>query len=160
SGYIISNTVRKWNGWVFTYDKSGYHLHLPAAIIYKDITKLEFYTYIDDVYKPSGSERNYCINQLHNGNRINRYNIGVALHELPCFLAAHFINTTFLGYAADGYSKPYQWGTLLSNLFWVALGLFALRKFLLRHFNDTVTALTLLAIAFGTNLYYYVAFHG
>lgn len=161
SGYVISNTSKDWNGWVFTWDKSGYHLHLPAMFIYHDVTQLEFYSYIDDVHHPTGEHRNYCLEKLDNGNRANRYSIGVAVHELPFFLVAHFINTTYLDYAADGYSTPYQWGAVISNLFWIALGLFIIRKLLLRYFSDNVTAVTLAAIAFGTNLYYYTVFnHG
>lgn len=160
--YIIGNTRDKWHGWVFVYDKSGYHLHLPAALIYHDVDKLNFYGYIEEHYEPWGKgDNNYELNKLEGGKRIDRYAIGVAVMESPFFLAAHFINKSFLNYAADGYSLPYEYGAIISNLFWAVLGLFILRRFLLRHFTDTITTLTLLAIAFGTNLYHYVVFnHG
>lgn len=160
SVFIISNTSSNWNGWVYTWDRSGYHLHLPSTFIYQDIKKLEFYSHIDEVYRPSGDHKNYCIYPLKNGNRVNRYNVGVAILESPFFLLTHFINTTFIKQAADGYSYPYQWGTILSSLFWTIMGLWALRNLLLRYFNDATTAITLLVIAFGTNLYHYVVFSG
>ncbi len=158
SFYIISNMSNDWRWWVFKWDKSGYHLHLPATFIYKDITRLDFYKYIDDAYMPTGDLKEYELNPLANGNKANKYSIGVAVHELPFFVAAHYVNKYIVHYPADGYSVPYEWGAYISNLFWVVMGLFALRAFLRRHFNDTVTAITLLVISFGTNLYYYVVF--
>ncbi len=151
--YIITNTFQKWHKYVFKWDQSGYQLHLPAVLIYNDIEKLGFYSYIDSVYQPSGEYKNYCIYTLDNGNRINRYSVGPAIHQLPFFLIAHFINTQLLSYPADGYSQPYEWVAILSNLFWVVVGLGVLRRFLLQYFTDSITAVVLLIIAFGTNLY-------
>lgn len=156
--YISLNTQRQWNGWMYKFDRSGYHLYLPAAFIYNDVQQLGFYSYIDDVYEPSGQYRNYCIYEVDNGNRINRYNIGVAVHEAPFFLLAHYINTTWLHYAADGYSLPYEWATIIANLLWTLTGLWALRKLLLQYFTDNITAITLVGIVFGTNIYYHTIF--
>jgi hypothetical protein len=156
--YILVNTFEKWHKNVFKWDQSGYQLHLPAVLIYHDIEKLGFYSYIDSVYQPSGEYKNYCIYTLDNGNRINRYSVGPAIHQLPFFLIAHFINTHWLSYPADGYSLPYEWAAILSNVFWVLLGLLAIRKLLLQYFTDDITAITLLTIAFGTNIYCYTAF--
>lgn len=156
--FVIFNRAQSWADKVYQWDISGYHLHLPAAIIYGDVEKLAFYSYIDDVYRPTGDLRNYCLYNLENGNRVNRYSIGVAVFELPFFLMAHFINISFLDFPADGYSLPYQWGTVTSNLFWVVFGLFLLCRFLRRHFSDMVVAITLAAIALGTNLYAYAIF--
>lgn len=160
-GLVISNTSRNWKNNVYKYDKSGYHLYLPAIFVYNDLAELNFYSYIDEVYEPSGSEvKNYCITNTHNGKRVNRYSVGIAVLEVPFFLIAHFINTQFLTYPADGYSVPYQWGTLISNIFWVVIGLIIIRKYLRRYFSDNITATTLVLLAFGTNIYFYVAFSG
>lgn len=155
---ILHNTRKHWEGWVFRYDKSGYHLHLPAMLIYHDVSELKFYDYLEEAYQPSPGQQYYGINELENGKKINRYSIGLAVMELPFFLISHFINTYFLDYPADGYSLPYQYGGIISNLFWALMGLIVLRKFLLRYFSDTITAATLLAVAFGTNFYHYVMF--
>ncbi|HEY9178078.1 MAG TPA: hypothetical protein VIN07_10325 [Flavipsychrobacter sp.] len=155
---ITIKRADQWADRLYEWDISGYHLHLPAAIIYGDIEKLTFYSYIDDVYKPTGDLRNYCLYDTENGNRVNRYSIGVAVFDLPFFLIAHFINVSFLDFPADGYSLPYQWATIISNIFWVAFGLFLLYFFLRRHFSDMVVAMTLAAIGFGTNLFTYVVF--
>lgn len=148
---------------MFKWDKSGYHLYLPAFFIYKDIKELKFYKYIDEVYMPTGDMKEYELNPLPNGNKANKYSIGVAVHELPFFFAAHFVTKFYLNrdsliYPQDGYSVPYEWGAVISNFCWVVAGLFVLRRFLRQHFTDTVTAITLLGIALGTNLYHYVVF--
>lgn len=158
SFYIIFNTSKDWEWWVFKWDKSGYHLYLPAFFIHKDIKELKFYKYIDEAYMPTGDLKEYELNPLPNGNKANKYSIGVAVHELPFFVAAHYVNKYIVKYPPDGYSVPYQWGAVISNFCWVVAGLFVLRRFLRQHFSDTVTAITLLAIAFGTNLYHYVVF--
>lgn len=155
-------TLKRAGDWVdrlYKWDISGYHLHLPAAIIYGDISKLSFYSHIDDVYRPTGDLRNYCLYDAGNGNRVNRYSVGVAVLELPFFVIAHVINISLLDYPADGYSLPYQWGTVISNLFWTVMGLFFLSGFLRRYFSDTAVAFTLLVVAFGTNLFTYVVFN-
>lgn len=156
---IMHNVSGQLEKWVYYCDKSGYHLYLPAIFIYEDVTRLDFYSYIDDTYHPSGyGSTNYCIYNLPNGNRINRYSIGVAVHEAPFFLATHFINKTFLHYPPDGYSTPYQVATHISTLFYVILGLITIRKLLSQYFTDTVVAVTIAIIAFGTNIYYYTIF--
>jgi hypothetical protein len=45
-----------------------------------------------------------------------------------------------------------------SNIFWVIAGLILLRGGLLRYFPENAVSLTLLAIAFGTNLFYYTVY--
>lgn len=157
-GLVLLNTRQDRQNKIYKYDVSGYHLHLPAVFVYDDLSKLAFYSYLDEVYRPGNDDKNYCIYSLPNGNRINRYSIGVAVMETPFFLAAHGLNSLLNMGAKDGYSLPYQWGTVISNLFWIILGLFILRRVLLAWFPDATVALTLLAIALGTNLYYYTVF--
>lgn len=156
---IIANTANTWQGRLYKLDPSGYHLYLPAIFIYNDVTRLSFYPYIEETYNPSGyGQTNFCIYDLPNGNRLNRYSLGVAIHEAPFFLAAHWVNTTLLHYPTDGYSAPYEIATVLSTLFYVLMALIAIRRFLSCYFTDSVVAATIVIIAFGTNIYYYAIF--
>lgn len=158
---IMANTAGTWQGRLYKLDPSGYHLYLPAIFIYNDVTQLSFYPYLEETYNPSGyGQTDFCIYDLPNGNRLNRYTLGVAMHEAPFFLAAHWVNTTLLHYPADGYSTPYEIATLISTLFYVLLGLIAIRKLLANYFPDIVVAITIAIIAFGTNIYYYTVFKG
>lgn len=155
--FVTSNRGQTWKGHIFVTDKAQYHIYLPAIFIYNDLAKMSFYEKIDEYYRPVGDYKWYGLAYV-DGNRVNKYSLGVALHELPFFLIAHWINTTFNIDTADGYSPPYQLGAILSGLFYVVIGLVFLRKVLRNYYNDTVVALTLLGISFGSNLYHYTVF--
>ncbi len=155
-GYKIgrwkSNTILNW-------DISGYHLYLPALLIHKDIKEYKFYEKIDKEYKPSLETKYYGIDKHPTTKyRVNKYSCGVSIFQLPLFIAAN-IYASITYHKLDGYSTPYQIGVLLSSILFVFLGLLVLRKFLLQYgFKDIPIAITLLILAFGTNLYSYAAY--
>ncbi|MBL7718857.1 MAG: hypothetical protein JNL72_08480 [Flavipsychrobacter sp.] len=153
---VVSNK-RLYNRPVFESDKAGYYIYLPAIFIYDDIAKLDFYNSISQKYDLAG-EGNYKLAELQNGNRITKYPIGTAIFNLPFFLITHIFCTVTDLYPADGYSIPYRIALIGSTIIWSLIGLFILRRILRNNFNDRVTAIVLLSISFGTNLYYYVAF--
>ncbi len=155
--FIAANEVA-WKHNMYKWDISGYYLYLPATFIYHDIGGLKFYDHINRKYDLTASDDSYGIYLQPTGRRLNKYAIGTCLFQLPFFLAAHGYCLADRSLPADGYSTPYQVAGILGNLFWVICGLFVLRRFLLDYFNDTITAFTLLCIAFGTNLYCYSAF--
>jgi hypothetical protein len=142
---------------ILEHDKAGYYLYLPATIIYKDIQHLEFYPRILETYETGGGN-DYGISPLPNGNKIDKYPAGSALFELPFFLAAHLYCTITRTYPADGYSVPYNMAVIVSAVFWIFFGLLLIRKVLRKYFSDGITALVLLCLSLGTNLYYYAAF--
>jgi hypothetical protein len=55
----------------------------------------------------------------------------------------------------DGFSEPFATCVRWGSLFYIFLGMFFLRKFLLLYFNETVTGLTLLVSVFGSLVFYY-----
>ena len=59
---------------------------------------------------------------------------------------------------SDGFTLYYQHAAGLAGLFWTVAGLVILRRLLLRHFTDRVTAATLATVLLGTNLYHYATF--
>ncbi len=140
----------------FTGDACGYYIYLPATLIYHDLQKLAFYPALDSEYHYSlglnGSLHNF------NGKTLDKYPLGVSLFEFPFFITAHYYCKISHQYKADGFSVPYQLGGIFSNILWVMAGLFVLRRFLKRYFDDNVTAITIVCIAFGTNLYVYSSF--
>ncbi len=157
--YVMFNVSIWKDKNALAWDSSYYYLYLPATIIYDDLGKLGFYPEIIQKYNINGKNPTYEIYpQAATGYQLNKYAVGVSIFELPFFLAAHLFCTASNAYPADGYSKPYMLGAVLSNVFWVLAGLWVLRKFLLEFFNDSVTAITLLLIMFGTNLYFYTVF--
>jgi hypothetical protein len=146
----------EWEGQVFRFDASGYYLYLPATFIYHDLDKLDFYEYVDTTYQPTFTRRWYSIfDQPATGKRLNKYPIGTAIGELPFFLVGHAVALNTKGEKADGYTLPYRFAICMAAIFWGLIGLYFLGKLLIGLWGDTIAAITLLIIAFGTNLYCY-----
>lgn len=144
-------TILKW-------DVSSYYLYLPATFLYRDLMHLKFYPAIDSVYHPSDRKQGYAITPYHlTGNKIIKYPLGVALFEIPGFTGASLwcmFNST---HPPDGWSEPYQLAIAMNSILFVFLGLLFLRRFLRVYFKELTTILTLLVVAFGTNLFFYTA---
>jgi hypothetical protein len=88
---------------------------------------------------------------------VNAHPIGVAIMQSPLFAIAHLL-TRWTNLSPDGFSLYYQHAIGLAGAGWVVAGLAMLRRVLLRSFSDRVTAVTLLAVLLGTNLYHYGTF--
>lgn len=88
---------------------------------------------------------------------VNAHPIGVAVMQAPLFAVAHAL-TRWTNLSPDGFTSYYQHAAGLSGTLWLIAGLWVLRSLLLRHFSDRVTAITLLTLLFGTNLYHYGTF--
>jgi hypothetical protein len=88
---------------------------------------------------------------------VNAHPIGVAVMQAPLFGLAHGL-TRWTNLSPDGFTLYYQHAAGLSGLVWVIAGLTVLTHLLRRHFSDAVTAVTLIAILLGTNLYHYATF--
>jgi len=154
--FFVNLLVDKPYVYTLTSDKAGYYLYLPAVFIHHDLAHLEFYKHVDAEYRPTGDWKWYSIyTDSTTGKRYNKYPAGVAVMEAPFFLAAYAYTSITHTPELYGYSTPYQVAISIANIFWVVLGLFYLRRLLLRYFDDRITAWTLFLIAVGTNLWYY-----
>lgn len=140
-----------------SWDVSGYYWYLPATFIYKDLKKLQFSDSILKKYAPTPNL--IQANPTENGNYVMGYSCGQALHFLPAFAVAHWLAPK-LGYAADGFSRPYQVAISLNSLLIAFLGLYFLRKNLLHYFNDNVTAISIFLLVVGTNYLEYASITG
>lgn len=138
-----------------SWDVAGYYLYLPAVFIYGDLKQLSFG---EEMLAKYHSAPELSAFPHPSGNRVIKYSGGQALQFLPWFLAGH-AGAKLLGYPADGFSLPYQFAISMGSLLMAMLGLWFLRKTLLRFFSDRATAITLLLIALGTNYLEYTAFH-
>jgi hypothetical protein len=140
---------------VTTWDALGYYMYLPAAFIYHDATELKWFPEIDKKYQVSGGWV-YQANKYKNGKYVFKYLGGVAILELPFFLAGHCIAKA-CHYQADGFSPPYQYAIAFGVLFYFILAIFLLRSVLLRFFSDLTTCITLLLLILATNIIQYAA---
>ncbi len=132
-------------------DSGGYFNYLPATFIYGGDYQFQ---YIDKHRFPSNflSKRDSKV--------YNKYSIGVAILLSPFYVTAHCFNVLNGNFPPDGFSQPYQHAVLLGALFYAVLGLYFLRNVLICYFSDGITALTLIIIAFGSNLLYYSTYEG
>ena len=157
--YVTFNLFRWKDGNILAYDVAYYYLFLPSAIVYGDIGKMEFYPAKIREYDIGYRQPTYELYPQKTGRLTNKYAIGVAVCQLPFFLAAHAYCLSIRSYPADGFSMPYKVSIVFATLCWALAGLFVLRKLLLLYYGEGTTAVTLLLVAFATNLYFYTVDH-
>lgn len=142
---------------VLGWDVFAYYLYLPAAFIYQDLDEVAFLPELFDQYRPG--DVNYYAFEQENGNYVMKTSMGQSVFYLPFFLMGH-LWATLSNYPADGMTFPYQFSIFAGALFYSFLGLWLIRKILLRYFSDTATGISLLLLVIGTNYLNYVSFDG
>lgn len=140
---------------VIKWDVISYYAYLPATFIYGDVT-LEF---LDDPPEGFVNDNKFWFFELENGSKLIQTSMGLSILYSPFFFTAHALAPLF-GEARDGYGSIYQLFLVLSSLFYVMIGLLLLRKILLRYFSPVATAVTLVLVALGTNLFFYTVHEG
>ena len=152
---IINTSFKKdYKNGIIEADAKGYYAYLPAVLIYHDLNfgffeKIELETYYN-------SNLYYDYRVLNGNKTINRYYVGTAICLLPFFLVGHAI-TLLTGFPPNGYSYYYTLMVHLGAVFYLLLAMLGLRKLLQSYLiNEKTTAITLIAVVFGTNLFYYV----
>jgi hypothetical protein len=151
---VFSN-MKRWQQplRVIQWDIKNYYAYLPAVFIYCDHS-LEFTKaepeFFGDKFWPIPTPT---------GGLVIVTSMGLAILYLPFFLLGH-LAAWVAGAEMNGFSPPYAMFLVFSSLFYVVLGLLALRKVLLRYFSDGITSITLLAMFFATNLFFYTAHEG
>lgn len=149
-GYVIIHTKNWANNNVITNDVIIYYEYLPAAIIFNDLS-FEFSKQL-----PNDFNGNIWVNSIEEkGNRAPKFTIGLSMVYLPFFLIGHLFANVF-NYSVYGYSLPYLLAICIGCWFYAFVGLFYLRKTLLKYFNDVVVSFTLFSVALATNLFHYV----
>jgi hypothetical protein len=147
---IHLNLVKYNKNDVIKWDVAGYYSYLPAVFIDKDIS-LQFVT-AENNRKDEGVKYWYLEDEY--GNRLIKYPMGMSVLYAPFFFTAHALAIP-LGYTQDGFSDIYDFFIEFSGLFYLLLGLWFLRKLLLKYYSEYITASCLMFIFFGTNLLYY-----
>ncbi len=141
-----------------TWDALGYYFYLPSVFIYHDASELKWFPKIDSTYSVSGGKL-YQAGKCKNGNYVFNYYGGVAIMQSPFFFTAHILAPQF-NYVQDGFSPPYQFAVAIAAVFYCVLGIFLLRKILLRFFDDISVSITLLLLALASNFIQYVSMEG
>jgi len=140
------------------FDVSGYYWYLPSIFIYHDITELKWKDKIMKKYRPTNTFHQAFKHE--SGNYVMKYSAGMAIMYSPFFAMAHCYASASSEYEADGFSTPYQFAIFFGSLFIAFLGLFVIRKVLVRFFDEWTTTILLFCLVFGTNWYEYSTFTG
>jgi hypothetical protein len=142
----------KWQD-VLESDAWGYYAYLPAVFIYHD---LHFSFYEKVMHGGYFEERlSYEYRVGNNGLVANKYFCGTALAIAPFYIGAHVLSKN-LGYPQDGYNRLYILSVNIAAIFYTLLGLYFLRKILAFYTEDLkIILIVLIAMAFGTQLFYY-----
>src|SRR6185369_14039698 len=135
------------------WDIFSYYMYLPYTFIYDDI-KMRDPNVVHDIFKKYNLPGTYYqAYQLENGNWTPNYTMGFALLWAPFFFIGHTWAKAG-GFPVDGWSMPYQFCIASGALIYILIGLFFLRKVLLKFFSDTLTSVVLLLIVLGTNYFH------
>ncbi len=135
---------------VIVSDVINYYGYLPATFIFHDLGIKKAET-IDN--------GTFWAVHLPNGNNVIKMSMGLSMIYAPFFFVGHAA-AKLLGYEAYGFSEPYKFALTISYLFYLLIGLIYMRKILLRYFSDKIAAISIVAIALGTNLLYYASIEG
>lgn len=148
---------KQWHGnekwkWIIAMDGRGYYAYLPAIFIFSDPT----YSFYEGSTPMTGDKANFT-NKLPAGT-VNKFYIGEALMLSPFFFAAHTVANIF-SFSASGYSLPYYYGVLLASIFYYIAGIYFMWLLLrLMKFSKTISFISCLSFAIGTNLFYYTVY--
>jgi len=132
----------------FTSDPLEYYLYFPTYIIFNDSNESEF---LNNSYAWKYFWFKYTEEEV----PILKFSMGVTLLYSPFYFAAYLYCKTF-DYIGHGFERPNAIAMYLANLFYFILGLFFLRKLLLKLFNKLSAELSIILIASATNIGYYV----
>jgi len=143
----------KWQN-ILEADAKGYYAYLPAVFIYHDLN----FGFYDSIEKKKYFN-DFLIydyrSHAPNGSTIDKYYCGTAIAQLPFFLTAHALSAVS-GNDPDGYSRLYLLLITLAAIFYLFLGLWYVNKLLeLYSISSRNRSFSLVAMLFGTNLYFY-----
>lgn len=153
SFFLIRDPGSKWDKTI-SGDGKSYYAYLTASVIYQDLD-YEFVEKYEAKYYPPDKSLFKEFRQDFKGEIANKTFPGITLLWLPFFLLAHFLSYLF-SFEPDGYSLLYQYAIGMAAIFYVWLGLKWTHNLLKRlGYSPAIATATVIAIAFGTNLFYY-----
>jgi hypothetical protein len=146
----IPNNILSW-------DVFGYYLYLPMTFIYHDLGMKNVNVVYALIEKYHSTATFYQAYQVNGNLWLDKYSMGMAILYLPSFLIGHFFAWVG-GYPLDGFSKPYQLSIFYGGLAYTLIGIYFLRKILIKFFSEKVTFFVMILLILGTNYYHNVVF--
>lgn len=144
-----SNIQERFISWDFL----GYYLYLPLLFNFNDIGLENYHEVLNIINQYQLSDTFYQVHPTpENGRHVIQYTIGIALLLMPFYFIGYGFAAIF-DYPLDGFSLPFQIAIFYGCLVYIILGLFLLRKLLLKFFNDKITFVCLLILTISTNYF-------
>ncbi len=136
---------------VIEWDVISYYSYLPAFFVYHDL-ELKFHTYKE--------EDKYIMwpTTLPSGKKVIKTTMGLSFLYMPFFLIAH-LYSILTGLPPTGYTSIYKYVLIWGTIFYLLIGLLVLRKILINYFSEQTTAIILLSLPLGTNIYFFSTMH-
>ncbi len=128
-------------------DKAGYYMYLPA-VFYWGFTAEKYPEGFDHEHGDG-----FHINKEDN-MVVTKFTCGVALMLSP-FYALGVLLAWIFSWPVQPYSSYFLFFVNLGAAFYLVVGIYFLRKWLMNFVDDNAALWTVLAIFFGTNLFYY-----
>ncbi|MFN7911701.1 MAG: hypothetical protein ACK5QC_07730 [Bacteroidota bacterium] len=151
--WVNFNHVFWVNQNVINHDVNHYYSYLPAFFYEKDL-KLNF---LNDTNNIVTEGRYYSPKKTPENGYVIKMSMGMAVSYLPFFGLAHAY-AQWSGDEVNGFSPPYHFALQFSTLIYFLIGLYFLWKFLLLNYSKLISAVTILLICFGTNVFFYLTF--
>ena len=134
-------------------DRAGYYIYLPAVFFYHfNATEMPGDL---DIQTGGGFATDTLRNKID-----TKYTYGVALLASPFFITAGVVSRLAGIDSEHGFSMLYMRMMGLAAVVYLILGLWFLKRFLDNYFASAVSNCVVLALFFGTNLFYYSLIDG
>jgi hypothetical protein len=146
--YCFLNMGKWRQSSIIAVDAVSYYAYLPAVFIYHDLSL----SFLDKPDCPKDVVM--WPEKAPNANKVIKTSMGMSVFYAPFFFAAHICAPLF-HFPATGYSPIYHLFIGFTGAFYLFLGLFFLRKILLRYFSERITSLTLILISISTNMLFF-----
>lgn len=156
--YIAGNlTLDRWKTTLYYGDSNNYYLHVVSFFVNQDVGNYDKSIGSLLEVRPDATDARkdkFGIRLTEKGRYYIKYTLGVGVMETPFFLIAHAYAKMSDKYEANGWTRPYFLAVGFAVICYVLIGFNLLIKVLNSYFPKRVTALTVLAIAFATNLFF------
>ncbi len=126
------------------YDGEGYYLYLPSTFLYEESGQMPVHT-----------KRSYFANRDDFTRLTTKYAIGPSYVMAPSFFCVWAIRS-MTGSPTTGFEGSFAMGVFITVWVFTLLGLWLLYLSLRRHFGQWPSLLTLVVLAIGSNLLFYV----
>jgi hypothetical protein len=135
-------------------DGVGYYIYLPAILLDHDVT---MQTTVGRSFAAQGDFAPGLVRTYPEHRFLDEFGIGEAVMILPFFVVGHLVAIAS-GASRNGFSWPYQAAAAAAGFTYALAGLLLLASILRRWFSPRTVVVTLVAIAFGTDLFHYATF--